>query len=90
LDPNSEPELITDPDPKLQIILNLSGSTTLQFFLFINNILASWTRNNLVGDYSVLVASPRRRMQLGQFHGGMVHAVRQTYRQNGVVKGLYR
>ncbi len=29
-------------------------------------------------------------MQLGQFQGGMLHTIQETYRHNGVVKGLYR
>lgn len=48
----------------------------------------------LAGALAQTVSYPldvaRRRMQLGQFQGGMVEAVRETYRQNGIVKGLYR
>jgi hypothetical protein len=41
LDPESDPELITDPDPNLQIISDPAGSgcTTLLFVLSITTVI---------------------------------------------------
>ena len=48
----------------------------------------------LAGAFSQTASYPldvtRRRMQLGQFQGGMVSVLVETYKQDGIVRGLFR
>ena len=48
----------------------------------------------LAGAFSQTASYPldvtRRRMQLGQFEGGMVNALVSTYKEDGVIRGLFR
>jgi len=48
----------------------------------------------LAGAFSQTASYPldvaRRRMQLGQFEGGMLKVLGSTYREDGVIKGLFR
>jgi len=48
----------------------------------------------LAGAFSQTASYPldvtRRRMQLGQFNGGMMNVLVQTYKEDGIVRGLFR
>jgi len=48
----------------------------------------------LAGAFAQTASYPldvaRRRMQLGQFHGGMVEVLVSTYKVDGIVRGLFR